>query len=56
LDVSGDIEDGRKEGIGNEVINEGTNKNESNKNLPILEDGELAEPAAKRDPKAKKDR
>uniref|UniRef100_A0A915LKZ6 C2H2-type domain-containing protein n=1 Tax=Meloidogyne javanica TaxID=6303 RepID=A0A915LKZ6_MELJA len=25
-------------------------------NLPILEDGELAEPAAKRDPKAKKDR
>uniref|UniRef100_A0A914NA03 C2H2-type domain-containing protein n=1 Tax=Meloidogyne incognita TaxID=6306 RepID=A0A914NA03_MELIC len=56
LDVSGDIEDGRKEGNGNEVINEGTNKNESNKNLPILEDGELAEPAAKRDPKAKKDR
>uniref|UniRef100_A0A914N907 C2H2-type domain-containing protein n=1 Tax=Meloidogyne incognita TaxID=6306 RepID=A0A914N907_MELIC len=56
LDVSGDIEDGRKEEIGNEVINEGTNKNESNKNLPILEDGELAEPAAKRDPKAKKDR
>nr|CAD2168545.1 unnamed protein product [Meloidogyne enterolobii] len=56
LDVSGDIEDGRKEGNGNEVLNEGTNKNESNKNLPILEDGELAEPAAKRDPKAKKDR
>ncbi|CAK5062364.1 unnamed protein product [Meloidogyne enterolobii] len=56
LDVSGDIEDGRKEGNGNEVVNEGTNKNESNKNLPTLEDGELAEPAAKRDPKAKKDR
>ncbi|KAL7078728.1 hypothetical protein ACQ4LE_002398 [Meloidogyne hapla] len=46
LDVAGDIEDGRKK-----------EKNEINESKnPTLEEGELAEPAAKRDPKAKKDR